>query len=171
MPKLFVVTDETDTASLATAILGVRIGAARREAAIAAQRLANAGIDLDRLRPGQILTVPDGPDLADRTGDAVAVPLDDLVDRGAAALGLVPEETDRAEAARRAEAEAMRAVLGTREVARISANNPQLKQNVASVARDLEIQDAESEQERRALADAIGVWTEQLKAIRGLADR
>jgi RNA polymerase-interacting CarD/CdnL/TRCF family regulator len=83
----------------------------------------------------------------------------------------VPEETDRPEAAPRAEAEAMRAVLGTREVARISANNPQLKQNVASVARDLERQDAESEQERRALADAIGVWTEQLKAIRGLADR
>ena len=43
MPRVFVVSDQADAAALARTLLGARVGAARRDAAIAALRDANPG--------------------------------------------------------------------------------------------------------------------------------
>jgi hypothetical protein len=168
MPKLFVVSDEADAEGLATAILGTRIGAVRRAAAIDAIRRANPGVDFERLPPGVILTVPDGPDLADKATDPVAALLDDLVARASAALDAVPAALDEAEQARRAEGEATRAVLGSAAVAQVSQLSPQLQNNVQSVAKDLEAQDAAAQTDREALLEGVKQWDAVLAELRTL---
>lgn len=171
MPKLFIVSDEADTAALAKSLLGVqRLGAARRDALIEALRGANPALDLDRLRQGMIVTVPDGLGLGDRVDDPVASAIDDLVSWAAAAVEGFPAEADRAEEVRRAEAEGIRALLGSDEIVRLSADNPQLEKNIASVDRVLEQQDAAAQADRDALAESAKAWTEQLRALQALAE-
>lgn len=171
MPKLFVTSDQTDSQALVRALLGGRVGAARREAAIAELRRANPGLDLDRLRPGLIVVVPDEVEAGDRADDAVRDSVADLVSRAAVATKELPAEADRAEERRRAEADEVRAMLGSAEVRRLVPNSPQLRQNLASVARELDKQDAEANESRDALARATVGWTAELEALAKLVDR
>lgn len=171
MPKLFVVSDQIDAVALVRALLGGRVGAARRDAAIAELRRANPALDLDRLRPGVIVTIPDGFEGAARADDPVGSAIVDLVSRAAAGTKALPAESDRAEENRRAEAEDVRALLGSPEVKRLAPGSPQLKQNLTSVAKELERQDAEAQVGRDQLARAAEEWMAELQELQKLTDR
>ena len=171
MSKLFVISDQTDVQALVRALLGGRIGAAKRDAAIAELRRANPGLDLDRLRPGLIVVVPDEVEAGDRAEDPVRDGIADLVSRAAAATKDLPAEADRTEERRRAEADEVRAMLGSAEVSRLVAGSPQLKRNIALVGRELEKQDIEANESRDALRRATEEWSVELDALAKLVDR
>ena len=153
------------------ALLGGRVGAARRDAAIAELRRANPALDLDRLRPGAIIQIPDGFDGAARAEDPVDSAIVDLVSRATAGTKALPAESDLAEENRRAEADEVRALLDSSEVRRLTPGSPQLKQNLTSVAKELDRQDAEANESRDALARATEGWSVELEALAKLVDR
>lgn len=171
MPKLFVVSDQLDTVALVRALLGGRVGVARRDAAIAELRRANPALDLDRLRPGAIIQIPDGFDGAARAEDPVDSAIVDLVSRATAGTKALPAESDRAEENRRAEADEVRALLDSSEVRRLTPGSPQLKQNLTSVAKELDRQDAEAQIGRDQLARAAEEWMAELQELRKLTER
>lgn len=174
MPRVFVVTDEPDIVAVAKSLLGARVAAAKRDAAIDAIRRANPALDLDRLQPGAVVFVPEGPDMPARTAgagpaDPVADALDDLVARTSDALAALAVGFDAGEERRRADAEATVAVLKSPEVRKATAGNPALKENTAAVARTLAADDAAAGKDREAMGAAQKDWLEQLAVLRGQA--
>ena len=171
MPKLFVTAEQLDSQSLVRTLLGSRASAVRRENAIIELHRLNPDLDLERLRPGEIVVVPDAAGPGARTDDPVRDSIADLVSRADSAARDLPAAADRAEERRRADAEEVRALLGSDEVKRLVRSSPQLKQNIASVAGELEKEDAEAQQGREVLAQATEGWLADLAALAKLADR
>ena len=171
MPKLFVAAEQLDAQSLVRTLLGSRVSAARRENAIIELRRLNPGLDLERIRPGEIVVVPDAAGAGARKEDPVRDSIADLVLRTDTALRELPAESDRAEERRRAAAEEVRALLGSDEVRRLVRSSPQLQQNLASVAAELEKEDTQAQQGRDVLAQATEGWLADLAELAKIADR
>jgi hypothetical protein len=168
MPKLFVITDQVDATALSHAVIGSRVGEAKREQAIAALRRANPGLDLDRLRPGMVIVVPELPDVVDRTVDPVDASLDDLLDRSREQVMALLAGADEAEVRRRAEADAARELLGSAEVRRLSGRLPELKENAAAAAARLEQEDRDAGEDAAAIREAVERWLPELEKLRAL---
>ena len=168
MPKLFVITDQADALALSHAVIGSRVGDVKRQAAIEALRRANPGVDLDRLRPGMVIVVPDLPDVVDRAVDPVDASLDDLLERSREQVMALLAGADEAEVHRRREAEASRELLGSPDIRRLSGRIPRLKENAAAAAARLEQEDRNAEQDATAIREAVERWLPELEKLRAL---
>lgn len=172
MPKLFIVGDHADAHAISVAIIGTRFGDAKRDAVIAALRRANPGVDLDRPRPGMILIVPPlADDVTDRAADPVDSSLDELLERSRDEVMQLLAGADAAEEQRRLEAKASRTLLESADVRRLAGRMPQLKENVAAASRQLDVDDAEAEQDAAALRESAERWIGELDALRQLRSR
>jgi hypothetical protein len=168
MPKLFVITHQADAAAISQSLLGGRVGAAKREAVIAALRRANPAIDLDAVQPGTIIVIPDLPDINAVSEDPVAGAVDDLLTRTNGAVQQLRGAADAAEQQRRVDADEARAILGSAEVEQQSGNLPELKANVESVRAELDKDDAEAEAGREEFERASESWLRDLEVLRKL---
>jgi hypothetical protein len=170
MPRFLIVSDEQqDVAKIATSLLARNAGAAARDSAVAALRRANPGVDLDRLRPGAVLVVPDLPAAADRVPDPVADVLDDLTGRASTAVETLLADLGRSEALRRADAEGTRAILDSDDVRR-ALQDPTAARNAELLARSLEEDDVTAKQQRTATSRAAKQWLTELTDLRKLGD-
>ena len=168
MPRLFVVSDQGDVAALARTLLGARVGAARRDAAIAALRDANPGLQLDALRPGQVVVVPDGLATRDRADVSAQDGLSGLLAQAAVSVKELVAAADRAEEQRRAEADEVRAVLSSPEVHQLAGQIPELKRNLSSVDKTLSEQDVRAEKTRELLSRSAEEWLADLDGLGGI---
>lgn len=169
MPKLFIVGDQADAREISVALIGARFGDAKRDAVIDALRRANPGVDLDRPRPGMVLVVPKLPDdVADRSVDPVDASLDELLERSREDVTQLPAGADAAEERRRVAGKESRAVLASPEVRKLAGRVPQLKQNAATVAKQLDVEDEEAEQEVANVREAVERWLAELEELRAL---
>jgi hypothetical protein len=168
MPKLFVITHQADATAISQSLLSGRVGAAKREAVIAAIRRANPTIDLDTVQPGTIIVIPDLPDVNDVGDDPVAGAVDDLLTRTSDAVQQLRDAADSAEQHRRADADDVRALLDSAEVEQQSAHRPELTANVESVRAELDTDDAAAEAGRAEFERASQSWLRDLEVLRKL---
>ncbi len=170
MPRLFVVSDQADAAGLARTLLGARVGAARRDAAIAALRDANPDLDLEALSPGQVVVVPDGLVTQERAGARDRGGISDLLAHAAESVKELAAAADRAEEQRRAEAEEVRSVLSSPEVRDLAGQVRELKRNLSSVGKTLAEQDERAQRTREHLTRSSEEWLAELDQLRALVD-
>ena len=170
MPRAFVVSDQADATAVARALLGARVGAARRDAAIAALRDANPDLDLDALRPGQVVVVPEGLATQERAGTRDRGGLSDLLAQAAASVQELASAAERTEEQRRVEAEEVRTVLGSPEVKQLAGQIPEVKRAVASAGKALSGQDERAEKTREVLARSSEEWLADVDRLRALID-
>jgi len=168
MPRLHVITTEKTEDALLRAVLGARPSAARKRAATEALRLANPALDLSALTPGTVIVVPtlDGArgDDADVVGDAATGVLESAV-AGVEALLVGTKEAERERRLERRDAEELFESEGVRAMVQ---RVPELEENIASVRREFERDEAVSEEQRAALAEAAEQWRAELEELRGL---
>lgn len=169
MPNLFVVTTERDLASLARSVLLARVSAANREAALEAIRRANTHVDLDDLREGTVLTIPDAAGVrASARDDPAGEVGDDLLARTQEGLALLVDASERAEGTRRTDQKEAFALFDSNEVQRLARSDRQLGATIEQVRRTFEADDAEAEQQGLALRRAAERWGVELDELRGL---
>jgi hypothetical protein len=165
--RLYVVKDETSAEDLRQHLLRARASRARVAAFDESLRAANPHADLDDLRPGTVLVVPDHPDLragADLVGAGLAVGMDALV----GALPAVEEAARTGLDTTGRQAEALRAALAVPEVRKITEADPVLRPEAQRLT------EAVVEPRRRAEAWAGAVraqverWTADLDGLREL---
>jgi len=172
MPRLHVITTEKTEDALLRAVLGARPSAARKAAAAEALRRANPSLDLSALTAGTVVVVPtiegarrDGnSNDSDLVGEAATSALD-AASAGIDALLTATKEGERERRLERKEAEELFDSEGVRE---LQQRVPELEENIASVRREFERDEAVSEEQRAALAEAAEQWRAELEQLRGL---
>lgn len=161
MAKIVVVSDQPDLAALTDSLLRARTSKTLRARAAERIRAANPTVDLDRLRPGQVLVVPTLEGELVRAPEPAAVPVEDA---GAVLQDLV-EGASAVLTARAEDLKATRKVFGSAAVKRLAEQDADLREAIAAwqegAAADERARTRESEAFRAAAAD----WAADLKAL------
>lgn len=168
----FVVTSEKALSEVATAVLKARTSATNREAALRSIRLANPGVDFDRLPPGAVLRIPqlEGVRAGVSKDDPLAVELDDLLGRVRGGIDELQAAADSAETQRAVEKREAQELLSSAVVKRLSAQIPQLQANIDTIRETFKQDDVTARNHSVELAKATEVWTADLETLRGLLD-
>lgn len=88
---------------------------ARAEAAL---RAANPGVDFNRLRPGDVLVLPEAPDISAEQGDTVpGAVLDAAVEQAKAGLAQLRRRLDGSESGAQTERDTLRRLLESQALA------------------------------------------------------
>lgn len=155
--RVFVVRDEKDAADVRRRLVKPGAAAARGKAIEDAVRAANPHVDLDELRPGTVLVVPDHPDLADDAGEAGGAGAMSggglSPDQLAAALPRVTSAVRRSAEASHLRGEELRKALQAREVRKAADADDRLRAEVDRLS------DVVADEQRRAQA-----WAEAVQA-------
>jgi len=150
--RVFVVKNETSADDVRRRLLKPGVSAARAKTLEDGVRAANPHVDLDALRPGTVLIVPDHPDLApDESGSTTLGGAGMSVDQLTAALPRVAAVVERGAEAARRRGEELRRALDTREVRRAAESDDRLRAEVDRLA------DVVEDEQRRAEAWAAAV--------------
>ena len=166
MPNLFVVGAERNLDSLADVVLRKRTAVATRTSALEAIRAANPGLDLDRIKPGTVLLLPDvkgvrpvvaGEPVHDTAGDLVA-----RVKDGISALLIAGESAEEQRRIERHEAEE---IFGDPVVKRLSSQVPELVAHLKSVRTSLQAEDTEAGQAMESLRKSVAEWAADLETL------
>lgn len=169
MPNLFVVTTERDLASLARTVLLARVSAANREVALEAIRRANAHVDLDHLREGTVLTIPDVEGVrASARDDPLSEVGDDLLERTRQGVTSLVEAAERAEEQRRMDQKEAFELFDSNEVQHLARADRQLAVTIEQVRRTFEVDDAEAKEQRVTVRKAAERWGVELEELRRL---
>lgn len=169
MPNLFIVEHQRDAAAIAARLLPTRASAANRRAAVEALREANPTLDLDRLHPGAVVVVPPAVGRLRRNAadDPAGDTADALIDEARTGLQALVAAAKDAEEQAAAERERTRALLDSREVARLRQDRL-LAANVESLREELAAEEEHSEERLAEVTKAVAGWEADLKALRGL---
>jgi len=152
--RVFVVQSETSADEVRRRLLKPGVTPARAKALEDTLRAANPHVDLNELRPGEVLVVPDHPDLADDDAGSTAGGGAGLsVDLLTAALPRVAAAVERGAEGSRQRGEELRKALGTPEVRRAAESDERLR---AEVDRLNEVM---ADEQRRA-----DTWAETVRA-------
>lgn len=170
MPKVFVITDQRDLAALASQLLTSRTRAATRVAALDALRRANPALNLDRLSPGTVVIIPpEVPGMRPAAGsDPAGEALDDLTARVGEGLTALREGFDTAGERRHVERDLANALFDSEVVQRLAHGDRLLGENIAAVVHTLDADEAQADEQRAALDEAIAEWGNDLEALRKL---
>lgn len=167
MPVI-VVEEATDLPGLTDRLLRANTSAATREAAARALRDANPGVDLDALRPGTVVVVPELHGGLRRIGDVVGAGFDAATERVDTELAGLAAAFDSAEERAAAAREQAQAALADPGVKRALRGN-EIRREVAARLKERVAEDEEQAARRRELADAVtAAWTEDLADLRRL---
>ncbi len=171
MPVIIVGTEKNFAALRPRLFTGKVSNAAVREVtdAIAA---ANPHVDLKKLEPGTVITVPDHPGVSTHgdlsLDDSVKEVIQGIANAGADALdqfvGIARETESEAAAERKQTA----AVLGSKEVDAAVRTDKSLAPDVKAAQDGLAQEDAQASDRDAALNDAQKQWKAELKAVQGL---
>lgn len=165
-----IVHDERTLAELAGRILGRRGNARLTDAQVEAIRRANPDVDLDDLRPGTVLTIPD-----EVRGRSDARP-DEILDQGVGALvSALAQVAKRSgeEAHQRAKEDAsdrtvVRRTLELRAVQDAAARDRELGAEVERIRERLDTADRDAEEAGAERERAVATWTEDLERLQDL---
>lgn len=169
---IIVVSDEKNLADLTGRLLKASTSKAATARARAAIVEANPGLDLDDLRPGDVVVVPTLAEskAARATGDVVEPTVNDLLAlAGQGVVALMDRAAADAGEAQSERADTM-AALTSPELAQVMRGNPQLRQRVAGVEEAMKDDDQRSAQDLALLQQAAGRWIQQLEKLRQLIE-
>ena len=165
---IIVVDQEHDLDAVLARVLTSRASKAAREQAAAALRAANPGIDFTAITTGTVLVIPAFPAARAASGDVVGAALGelgDLLGRGVADLLRVVEQAAESD---KVEREIVADVLGSPEIKRASARDPQLKSDIEALRQALD-EDAElAEHHLVQVRESVDIWSADLAALRAL---
>ena len=171
MPMLVVETEE-NFAALRARLFASDVTPAVAKRIADAVVAANPHVDLQQLRPGTILSIPDLPEIA-LSGD---VPLDDTTRRGLAAMldriaadvnSLLTDATrvDRESAVERKE---LLGALQGPEVQAAIARAEELAPDFDAVRNAIDAQEAEAQERATALDSTRAEWTADLESLKAM---
>lgn len=161
-----VVQQEKNVRALAARLLKTKTSRAATTRAIAAIRRANPGRDLDHLRPGDIVIVPELDEARRSIADVLSPELDELVEQVRAGLGSLEQATAIAREALHERIQQSAAAID--EVSQFAGADPRLDANLESVRRTLEEDSTADEEQAVALGNALDVWSADLDRLRRL---
>ena len=174
MPVL-IVRNERTIADLRPRLVG-RTGPAETPAhVVEAIREANPHVDLDRLRPGDVLTIPDSSDTRVRDD---ATPTELLAEGIDAMIGAVGEvvATVGEQATQRAKVEAadratVRRSVDLKAVKEAAKRDTALAADLAQVQEALAAADEAADKASATRKQALAKWTEDLEAVKAMRGR
>jgi hypothetical protein len=144
------------------------VGGASRAAtarAAAAIRAANPNLDLDRLRPGVVVVVPELERARAEVGDVVEPGLAGARDLVLEQLGGFGAAADAGEAAEAEVREQTATALEDPAVKRAAERDPALRALLDELADAFPVAAKEADQRRRAMAAALRQWKEDLDSL------
>lgn len=165
---LFAVSQEQNLEAVADSLLRARTSKANREAAVAKIRAANPGIDLDRLRPGQVLFVPDLEGRKPAADDNFTNQLDEMAKTARDALTALSAEVAVGVTRQKDELRQTFETLDSEPLLRLMEQVPDLKETTTGLRGTLESDLNESARQAAELAEATGRWAEELEALRAM---
>jgi hypothetical protein len=169
MPVIVVGAEKTFSA-LRPRIFTAKLSTAAAREVAEAVRVANPTVDLDKLEPGTVLTVPDVPGVRTRgelsLDETVTSGIEALANAGAAAL----EELAAIAKSRASESAAERKQLGasldSKELEAAVRKDKTLAPDVAAVRQALAEEEAGAKDRAAALKKAQDEWTAELDALK-----
>lgn len=168
MPQLFVVGAERNLKALSDTVLIRQVETTTRMSALEAIRVANPGLDLDRLDPGTVVLLPDVEGVRPATaGEPLQDTAGDLVARVKDGIGALMAAGEAAEEQRRLERQEAEEVLADPEMERLARQVPELVANMESVRASLQAEDADADagQVLESLRQAVDVWAADLDRL------
>jgi hypothetical protein len=171
---LLIVGDEKNVAGLRKRLFAGRVSNATVGRVTAALQEANPHVDLEKLRPGVVLTVPDLPELA-----VADLSFDDTIDRAIVshqgdlrerieALQAAADQRARADAAER---KRIRPTLDDKAVQAAVRKDQELAALVAAAGQALDAESAAAKERAERLRKAAEGWTEELEALKTIRPR
>lgn len=171
MPVL-VVGSEKSFAALRARLFAGRVSPAAAKRVAEAIRSANPHADLDALRPGTVLSIPDLPEVSVGAelslGETPAGTGADLYALAGAALDEVAARAREVAAERAAERKQVARALQARAVKEAAAEDAALAADVESTRQAVAAAEAEAEAQAIALTRAHKGWSEDLEELRRL---
>src|SRR5262245_21241318 len=162
--RMVVVGTEKDMAELRTRVVRPGVPEAQSRSAEASIRAANPHLDLDRLRPGAVVVLPDHPDVAaDAAGGAVAAL--DAVGAALPKANEVVREGTRAAVARGAD---LARALADRDVAHAAAADANLRAEVTRLTEAVGEQRRRAQEWSAAVAGSMASWQAAVDKLRKL---
>jgi hypothetical protein len=152
MPRLFVVDDETkNPKKLAAALLRAQLTKPEERAALAELEASNPGVELARLRSGQVLVVPDSPAFKRSASEPLRKEsFDAFADLSRASLDALTEQTKAERANRHLERDEVGRALKL-----ALKQDPKLKAELDRVAKALKREEQQDEDHEKQLAASV----------------
>jgi hypothetical protein len=171
--RMFVIKQETDVGDLTARLLGARVNAGQRESALEALRRANPHVDLQNLRQGTVLLLPNTPAFKASAGTSVFEhAVDDFADLVKTGLDAAFERANAAREQRVAENTEISKTLKTAAFKRALENDPELRREGESAAEELKKDSEESVQSVKLIGETRDRALDALKKLSGtLRDR
>jgi hypothetical protein len=167
MPRLVVIKQEMNIATLTSSLLSAKVSDAQASTATDALKTLNPHLaDLKSIKPGTVVLVPDSPNFKDSASTPAAEgTLDDfskLVKTG------ISDAADRMRAANAARAEERAEVVNVQKLAAVkkaAESDPQLKQQLDDAAKAAKAAQQEAAQAEKALDTMLSGATTELTAL------
>jgi hypothetical protein len=173
MPVIVVGT-EKNFAALRPRLLTGRVSTAAVSEITAAIGAANPDVNLDRLEPGTIITVPDDlPHVSVRgevsLDETTRSAIEGVVNAGGAALEQLAAAAAASERAGAAERKSLTKSLAAKEVAAAARKDKALGADLEATRQAIADEDAQAKERAAALKQAQADWTAELAALQELA--
>ena len=171
MPVIIVGT-EKNFAALRTRLFSGRVSSARLQEVTDAVAEANPHADLNALKPGTILTIPDSPHLSVSgdisLDDSTKELIDAVANAGVSALDDLVTTARVAERNAAAERKQLVATLGRSELGEAAKRDKALGEDVKAVRKAVDDDEAQAKQHAAALQEATASWKSELESLKGL---
>jgi hypothetical protein len=156
MPRTFVVDKKTQSLNnLTDLLLKANLSNAQTASAIEAVKALNPGLNLERLPADTVIFVPDSPGFKVSVSDSVSgAPLGDLQQLARQALDGAAKDLKAGNATRAAERADVTAAMKIAAVARMVADDAELKQLAADATKAFKEEQQQADQAEQALATA-----------------
>jgi hypothetical protein len=171
MPVIIVGNEKNFTA-LRSRIFSGRVSTAAAQEVSAAIAAANPHVDLNKLEPGTVLTVPDLPsvkvsgDLS--LDDTTKQVLQGIAQAGSDALDDIVAAARSAERDAAAERKQLTATLSSTELGGAAGRNKDLGDDVKAVQKAVSDEEKAAKDRTAALQQASDTWNAELKTLQGL---
>ena len=169
---IVVVGAERNFAALRSRLFSGRVSTAAAGRVADALRRANPHIDLDDLRPGTVLTVPDLPEVSVERelslDEASSRAVDALFEAGTEALEGLVAAAQVLERERAAERKQLAKALDSREVRAAASQDPALAADLEATRGAVADEEAAAKERAAALKRARAEWGEELEALKAV---
>jgi len=171
MPVIIVGT-EKNFAALRTRLFSGRVSNARLQEVTEAVAEANPHADLNSLKPGTILTIPDSPHLSVSgdisLDDSTKELIDAVANAGSAALDDLAATARVAERNAAAERKQLVATLARSELGEVAKKDQAFSEDLKAVKKAVDDDEAQAKQHTAALQEATTAWKSELELLKGL---
>ena len=171
MPVIIVGT-EKNLAALRPRLFSGRVSNVALKETTEALAAANPGVDLEKLQPGTILTVPDLPHVSVKgdvsLDDTTKELLEGLANAGASTLKDLVATAQKTERDAAAERKQLAATLASKDVDAATRKDKTLAADVKAAQDAVDEEEKQAKRRAAALDEARADWDKELKALKGL---